>query len=131
MAAPNVVNVSSILGKTDVLDIDTVEAAITTNSVGSNKLYKINSLLVSNIDGTNDADVSVDLFRANTAYYIAKTITVPAYSSLVALDKDYSVYLMEGDKLQVQASASGLQAICAYTIISDTSIALPGRPSIN
>ena len=120
MAAPNVVNVSSILGKTDVLDIDTVEAAITTNSVGSNKLYKINSLLVSNIDGTNDADVSVDLFRANTAYYIAKTITVPADATLVVVSKDMGLYLEEGDELRCLASANGdLQALCSYEIIDD------------
>jgi hypothetical protein len=120
MAAPNVVNVTSILGETDVQSVGTSATAITTNTVGSNKLYKINSLIVSNVDGTNDADISVDLFRSSTAYYIARTITVPADATLVVISKDMGIYLEEGDALRCLASAAGdLQAICSYEIIDD------------
>jgi hypothetical protein len=120
MAAPNVVNVSSILGSTDVQSVGTSAVAITSNSAGSNKLYKINSLVVSNVDGTNDADISVDLFRSSTAYYIARTITVPADATLVVISKDMGLYLEEGDSLRCLASATGdLQAICSYEIIDD------------
>lgn len=120
MAAPNVVNVSSILGKTDVMNVTTTETAITTNSTSSNKLYKINSLIVSNVDGTNDADVSVDLFRSSTAYYLARTITVPADATLVVISKDMGIYLEEGDAIRCLASATGdLQALCSYEIIDD------------
>ena len=118
MAAPNVVNVTSILGSTDVQSIGTSASAITT--CASNKVYKINSLVVSNVDGTNDADVSVDLFRSSTAYYIARTITVPADATLVVISKDMGIYLEEGDALRCLASAAGdLQAICSYEIIDD------------
>lgn len=120
MAAPNVLNVTSILGSTDVQSVSTTVTAITTNSAASNKLYKINSLVVSNIDGENDADVSVDLFRSSTAYYIARTITVPADATLVVISKDMGIYLEEGDALRCLASANGdLQAICSYEIIDD------------
>lgn len=120
MAAPNVVSVTSILGETDVQDVSTTVTAITTNSAASNKLYKINSLIVSNVDGTNDADVSVDLFRSSTAYHIARTITVPADATLVVISKDMGIYLEEGDALRCLASANGdLQAICSYEIIDD------------
>lgn len=120
MAAPNVVNVTSILGTTDVLSVTTSATAITTNSAASNKLYKINSLVVSNIDGTNDADVTVDLFRSSTAYHLARTITVPADATLVVISKDMGIYLLEGDALRCTASAAGdLQAICSYEIIDD------------
>lgn len=120
MAAPNVVNVSSILGSTDVQAIGTSATAITTNSAASNKLYKVNSLIVSNVDGTNNADVTVDLFRSSTAYPIASTITVPADASLVVISKDISLYLLEGDSLRCTASATGdLVAICSYEIIDD------------
>lgn len=120
MAAPNVLNVTSILGSTDVQSITTTATAITTNSAASNKLYKINSVIVSNIDGTNDADVSVDLFRSSTAYFIARTITVPADATLVVISKDMGIYLEEGDSLRCLASANGdLQAICSYEIIDD------------
>ena len=120
MAAPNVVNVSSILGKTDVMNVTTTETAITTNATSSNKLYKVNSIVVSNVDGVNAADISIDLFRSSTAYYLARTITVPADSTLVVLSKDMSIYLEEGDAIRCLASANGdLQAICSYEIIDD------------
>jgi hypothetical protein len=120
MAAPNVVNVSSILGKTDVQAVGLSATAITTNSTSSNKLYKINSLIVSNVDGTNDADVTVDLYRSSTAYHIAKTVTIPADSTLVVISKELGIYLEEGDSIRCTASAAGdLEALCSYEIIDD------------
>ena len=120
MAAPNVVGVTTITGKTDVMDVDTVATAITTNTVGSGKVYKINSLIISNVDGTNDADISVDLFRSSTAYYLARTVTVPADATLVVISKDSGIYMEEGDALRCLASANGdLQALCSYEIITD------------
>lgn len=120
MVAPNVVNVTTITGKTDVMDVDTAATAITTNTAGSGKVYKVNSLIVSNVDGTNDADISVDLFRSSTAYYLARTITVPADATLVVISKDMGIYLEEGDAVRCLASANGdLQALCSYEIIDD------------
>ena len=119
MAAPNIVEVANILGSTDVQSVTTTASAITTNSAASGKVYKINSLVVSNIDGTNAADISVDLFRSSTAYYIARTITVPADATLVVISKDMGIYLEEGDSIRCQASANGdLQALCSYEEIN-------------
>ena len=120
MAQPNVVAVATIRGETDVQSIGTSSTAITTNSASSGLLYKINSLIVANIDGTNDADVSVDFYRSSTSYWIAKTITVPADSTLVVISKDMGIYLEEGDAIRCLASAAGdLQAICSYETISE------------
>jgi hypothetical protein len=120
MAAPNVVNVSTITGKTDVQSVGISATAIVTNSAASNLVYKINSLIVSNIDGTNNADITVDLFRSSTAYRLASTITVPADTTLVVVSKDIGLYLEEGDSLRLTASAAGdLQAICSYEVIDD------------
>jgi hypothetical protein len=118
MVAPNVVGVTSILGKTDVQSVDTGLTAITT--CPTDKLYKINSLIVSNIDGTAAADITVDLVRSATSYRIASTITVPADTTLVVISKDMGIYLEEGDALRCSASAAGdLQALCSYEIIDD------------
>lgn len=117
MAAPNIVNVSTITGKTAVQAIGTSATAIVTNSSGSGKVIKINALYVSNVDGTNNADINVDLFRSSTAYHIAKTVIVPADASLDVLTK--SLYLEEGDALRLTASATGdLEAVCSYEEIS-------------
>ncbi len=119
MAAPNIVNVTTITGKTAVLAVTTSAQAIVTNSGSSGKVFKINSLIVANIDGTNNADVTVDLFRSSTAYRLASTVVVPADATLVVLSKDASIYLEEGDSLRLTASANtDLEAVCSYEEIS-------------
>lgn len=120
MAAPNIVNTTTITAKTDVQIVGTSATAITTNTAGSGQVYKINSILVANVDGTNAADVTVDLFRGGVAYRIASTISVPADSTVVIISKDTSIYLEEGDAIRCAASAAGdLEAVCAYEIITD------------
>ncbi len=117
MANPNIVNVSSIYGKTAVQAVTTSATAIVTNSAASGKVLKINALYIANVDGTVNATVNVDVFRSSTAYHIAKTVTVPADGSLDVLTK--SIYLEEGDSLRLAASASGdLEAVCSYEEIS-------------
>ena len=117
MAAPNIVNVATITGKTVGAALTTSSADIVTNSASSNKVFKVNALYVANIDGTNAADITVDLFRSSTAYRIASTISVPADSTLDVISK--AIYLEEGDALRCTASAnSDLEAVCSYEEIS-------------
>ena len=117
MAAPNIVNVATITGKTAVQAITTTATAIVTNTAESNKVFKLNALYVSNVDGINPASVNVDIFRSSVAYRIANTITVPADATLDIITK--AVYLEEGDSLRLTASANGdLEAICSYEEIS-------------
>ena len=119
MANPNIVNVTTITGKTAVQAVGTSATAIVTNAAASGKIYKINSLIISNIDGTNSADITVDLYRSSTAYHLVKTVTVDADSSFSPIDKNLSIYLEEGDSLRLTASAAGdLEAICSYEEIS-------------
>lgn len=119
MAAPNIVNTTSIIGKTAVLAVTTSETAIVTNSAASNKVFKINSLIVANIDGTNTADITVGIKRSSVNYALGSTITVPADSSLVVISKENTIYLEEGDSIFCTASAnSDLEAICSYEEIS-------------
>ena len=121
MAAPNIVGVTTITGKTAVQAVSTTATAIVTNSAASNKVFKINSLVVSNVDGTNAADISVDFYDDGTAsaFNLANTITVPADATLVVISKDTAIYLEEGDSIRVLASADGdLEAVCSYEEIS-------------
>jgi len=117
MAAPNIVNVTAIYGKTGVLVVTTSATAIITNSAASGKVLKVDSLMVSNVDGTNNATVNVDVFRSSTAYRIAYLMTVPAGATLDMLSK--YIYLEEGDSLRLTASAnSDLEAVASYEEIS-------------
>ena len=119
MANPNVVAVSSIYANTAV-DADVAASAVSLLTCGSNKLQKINSLVIANIDGTNAATIDVWVTRSSADYYIAKTISVPADATLVVIDKNMGLYLIESDVLKIQASAAGdLSATCSYEEIDD------------
>ena len=121
MAAPNLVNVSSIYGKTLGAALNTnLNNAILANAGGSNKLLKIISIIVANIDGTNNCDVSVEFYNGSTAYRLASTVTVPADSTLIVLGKDAPIYLEEGHSIRGGASAaSDLEIIISYEELDD------------
>ena len=121
MAAPNVVNVTSITGKTQ-------GSALTTSNAdqivcATDKLVKVNSIIVANVDGTNAADVDVsfvDSSSGNLVLHLAKTVTIPAKSTLVVLGKDAPIYLEEGDKIQAKSSAAGdLEIVVSFEILDD------------
>lgn len=117
MAAPNIVNVTTITGKTAVQQVGTSAASIVTNSAASGKVLKVNSLYVSNVDGTDNAEVNISLLRSSTSYHIAKTLVVPADATIDVLSKP--IYLEEDDALQLLANAaSDLEAVCSYEEIS-------------
>lgn len=119
MASPNIINVTSIYGRTAVQSVSTSATDIVSNSAGSNKVVKINSLIVSNINGSNAADITAEVFRGGVAYRLAFTISVPADATLVVVSKDTTIYLEEGDSLRLTASALNyLQAICSYEDIA-------------
>jgi hypothetical protein len=124
MANPNIVNVTSILGVTTAVGLSTT--AVTTflsNAASSNKVLKINTILASNIDGTNNADITVryhlSAAGAGTSIPIASTIAVPADASLVIVGKDNPIYLEENRSLTAEASAANdIAIICSYEEIS-------------
>lgn len=124
MANPNIVSVASIYGKTVYdTDIAASAASLVSNAASSGKIYKINSLIIANIDGTNSADITVTLRNAagGTTYStIASTVGVPADATLIVISKDTSIYLEEDMSLYVLASVAGdLSATCSYEEISE------------
>ena len=119
MANPNIVTTSSIYGKTDVLAVTTTPTNITENSAGSGKVIKVNSVTVANITTSNNVDVDVSLYRSGTAYYLLRAMSLPTDSTVVVVGKENPFYLMEGDSIQVTASAgSSAHAVCSYEEIS-------------
>lgn len=121
MANPNIVNVTSILGRTVGAALTTTSADIVTNSAGSNKVFKINTILISNIDGTNNATADVTFYDAGTttSFYLAEVVVIPAASTLKVITKETALYLEEGDKITALASANGdLHIIVSYEEIS-------------
>ena len=108
MAAPNLVNVATITAKSVQAALSTtLTTEILANASSSGKVFKINNILVANIDGTNSADASVAITKSGgSPIMIASTIAVPADSTLVVVDKDTGLYLEEGDNIEAGASAA-------------------------
>ncbi len=107
MAAPNLVQVTSVYGRTTSTSIGTAVTTLVSNPTSSNKSYKLNSLYIANIDNTNPVKVSVDFFRSGTSIRMIDRMQIAAGDSLVALSRDTSIYLEEGDSLRAYADVSG------------------------
>lgn len=121
MAAPNIINATSILGKTTAAALDTTTTtSLLANAASSNKLLKLNSIIVSNKDGSSSADVTISWYNGSTDFFLASTVTVPADSTLVVLGKDSPIYLEEGQSIRGGASANGdLDVIISYEELDD------------
>jgi hypothetical protein len=124
MANPNIVNVSSIYGVTTYAALTTTLTTILlANAASSGKVYKINSIMVANIDGSSAADATVKINTAaagnGTSYALASTISVPADATLQVIDGNASFYLQEDKSILGGASANGdLEIVISYEEIS-------------
>lgn len=109
MAAPNIVNIATITGKSVFVGLGTTAlVGILTNTNSSNKVFKINTIRATNVDGVSSADISVGVSTvgAATTQWIARTIGVPADAALIVVDKTSSFYLEENVHIVAQASAA-------------------------
>ena len=120
MAAPNIVNVATITAKTVGAALGTTTTtSLLANSASSNKAFKVNTILVSNVDGTNSATVTVTHYDGSNDRHIAKGITVPAGATVVLIDKNSTFYLEENRHVRGNASAAGdLEYIISYEELS-------------
>lgn len=124
MAAPNIKNPTSIYGRTVyIAPTGTDMTELISNAADSGKVCKINLILVTNVDGSSAADISIDFFTQDdiggTGYALAATISVPPDASLVVIDKNTPIYLEEDRSIGCQASAGGdLEVTCSYEEIS-------------
>lgn len=117
-------NPTTITGKTTYVALTTTNAtSVLSNAAASGKVLKVNSLIVSNVDGTNAANVTVSVYSAaalgGTPYKICHTVAVPADASLVVIDKQSQIYLEEDKSIGATASAaSDLEIVCSYEEIA-------------
>ena len=124
MAAPNVVNVSTITGKTDTVALSTTSATtLVSNPASSGKVFKINVIQAANVDGTTACDLTIHLHSAasggGTTTALASTISIPADASLIVLDKSTAIYLEEDRSITATAAtANDIEIIVSYEEIS-------------
>ena len=129
MANPNIVSVATINGGNAGFNLSATTTA-TLLTVASDKIVKINTITIANVDGSNAAtfDLFIDglgsgatgvtLTGADATVYLAKTVSVPADATLSLLTSP--IYLMEGDILKGGASAaSDLDLFISYEVLDD------------
>ena len=124
MANPNIVNVTVINGVTTYLTPSVATAVVLLpNAAASNKVFKINQIVVANTTGTA-ANTTVSIYTngavaqgsapsGGTAYPVASAISVPANASLIVVDKTTAIYLQEGTSITV---TSGTASALTYSI---------------
>jgi hypothetical protein len=131
MANPNIVNVTTIYGKTTYLTPSgTTAVVLLPNAASSGKVFKINQIVAANVNGSAAVDTTVSIYSngavaqgsapsGGTAYPIVSTISVPADASLIVTDKTTAIYLEEGNSISVTSgTASGITYSISYEEIS-------------
>ena len=124
MAAPNIVNITSMYGKTTYLTpANTTANVLLANASGSGKVFKINMIIASNVDGTSAADATIAINTAaagsGTSYPLLSTASVPADASLIVVDKSTSFYLEEDKSIVVTSgTSSDIAFIVSYEEIN-------------
>ena len=131
MANPNIVNVTTIYGKTTYLTPSgTTAVVLLPNAASSGKVLKINQIVAANVNGSAAVDTTVSIYSngavaqgsapsGGTAYPIVSTVSVPADASLIVTDKTTAIYLEEGTSISVTSgTASGITYSISYEEIS-------------
>lgn len=120
MAAPNIAATATITGKTAGTKLTTTNATTClTNSAASNKVFKINSIIAANVNGTSASDISISVYNGTTDFYIIRTVSVPADATQIVLTKENYIYLEEGISIRAQAgTANAIDIIIGYEEIS-------------
>ena len=124
MAAVNIVNVTSIYGKTTYyVPSGTSAVVLLPNAAASSTVMKINEIIATNTTGsaanttvsiyTNGAVAQGSAPSGGTAYPIAGAISVPANAALIVSDKTTAFYLEEGISISV---TSGTASAITYTV---------------
>jgi hypothetical protein len=119
MAAPNVVNVTSIYGKTKTQAATTGAVTLLANAASSHKLLKVNTVIAANTDTVANYWVTLTYNDGATNVDIAQQIVIPAKASLIIIDKSSSLYMEEGHTIQVLAENADIELTISYEEIDD------------
>jgi hypothetical protein len=121
MANPNIVNVSTISGRTNAVVANVALTTACANPISSGKIIKVNTISLAN-KTTATTEVTLqfkDYSQSNATFNIAKTIDVPSESTIFAVDKNTVIYLEEGDAIVCSAvSGSTIDVIVSFEEIS-------------
>ena len=103
MANPNLAGISGIFGKS-VANTSIGTSLTTVLTTATDRVYKINTLLLSNTDTANSALIKAAIDKSGTVVTVVDNVEIPVGTAFTAIDKSIPVYLEEGDTLQVSSN---------------------------
>jgi len=112
MANPNLASATSVFPNNAFVRLTTTsETLVVSNAASSNKVFLLDSLTVTNVDGTNACDITINVYAAatntGTATKLgAHTLTVPAKASVIVIGTENKTALLEGQSIYAVASAA-------------------------
>ena len=124
MANPNLNTAANVYMNNAALSLTTTSATqLVSNAASSGKVYLIDGITVANIDAANAVTVTVTFYRtadnSGTAYELASTVSVPANSAVIVVDKSQGVSLLEAQSIYVTAgTASKLKVNASWKELS-------------
>lgn len=124
MAAPNIVNISTLTGKTVVTNLTTASAtSVLSNAASSGKVFRVLMLRVVNVDGSNSVNITASLYSEDdiggTATELIQSKGLGTNTYLDIITRDSPLYLEEDRSLGVTASAADdAKVIVTYEEIS-------------
>ncbi len=124
MAAPNIVNITSMIGRTGTTSLTTTSATnILNNAASSSKVLRVTLVRAVNVDGSNAADITVSLYSeaslGGTQTELIQAKEVVINTNLDVITKDTPLYLEEDTSLGATASAADdIKMIVTYEEIS-------------
>jgi hypothetical protein len=100
MTIPNLLSLTQVYGKTTATNVGTAVTVLLSNSLASGRSVKLNSMYIANIDNTTNSRITVDFYRNSISIRLVDRMAIAPGDSLIAIDKNSSVYLEEGDSLR-------------------------------
>jgi hypothetical protein len=111
MANPNIYGATSIVGNNSLTSLTaTTATSIVSNAASSSKIFKMNRLVVTNVDTSTPYLITINIYSAaalgGTAYATVSTLSVPAGAALVVMDKTNGIYLKEDQSIGATAGTA-------------------------
>ena len=123
MAAPNIINITSMIGKTDTATLTTTSATnILDNPSGSGKVLRVTMIRAVNVNGSSSANITVGLYAASLGGAQTELIQLKPVSNNDKYDvitKETPLNMEEDTSIGATAgSANDIKMIVTYEEIS-------------
>lgn len=107
MAAPNLRNITTITAKSfQALLTTTLTTDLLTNSVASEKVFKIESIFVANADIVNSSNLTLGIIKSGGSVIpLANAVPIPSSTTVIIIEGG-PIYLEEGDLIEGGASSA-------------------------